>query len=141
MARTTTEGRANREAAREAVRETTGAVRETAGAAMNAAVPNLEPFFQASNKLIETWMVVGTEILEFSRSRIDQNLEMSKAMARSSSFNEALDLQQKFTRMMMQDYLSEASKLADIGTRSLLDSFATIQKTVPERGERAEAAE
>jgi hypothetical protein len=108
-----------------------------------ASVPNFEPFLQASNKIFETWMVVGTQLLEFSKTQLDHGLEVSKAMAKSSTLNEAMDLQQKYTRSMMQDCLSEANKLADLSTRSLLDTFSAVQKAAPtvERVERAEAAE
>ena len=108
-----------------------------------ATVPNFEPFFQASNKILETWMVVGTQILEFGKTQLDHSLECSKAMAKSASLNEAIDLQQKYTRTMVQDCLSEANKLADLSTRSILDTFSAVQKAAPsvERVERAEAAE
>jgi hypothetical protein len=106
-----------------------------------AAMPNFDPLFQASNRLIETWAAVSNEILEFSKSRLDRGLEMGRAIAQSTSLNEAIDVQAKFTRSAVQDYLSEANKLADLGTRSLMDSFSTLQRTAHEPTERAEAAE
>jgi hypothetical protein len=107
----------------------------------HAAMANLDPLFQASNRLIEGWMAVGSELLEFSKSRLDRNLEMSRAMAQTTSLNEAMDVQAKYTRSAMQDYLSECNKLADLGTRSFLDSFSTLQHRGREMTERAEAAE
>src|SRR5258708_522821 len=92
-----------------------------------ASVPNLEPLFQVSNRLIEGWMAVSNELLEFGKNRLDRSLEMSRAMAQTTSLNEAMDVQAKFTRSAMQDYLSEANKLADLGTRSFLDTFSTAQ--------------
>jgi hypothetical protein len=106
-----------------------------------AGMPNFDPLFQASNRFIETWMAVSNEILEFSKSRLDRGLEMGRAIAQSTSLNEAIDVQAKFTRSTVQDYLSEANKLADLGTRSLMDSFSTLQRTAPEPANRAEAAE
>lgn len=105
------------------------------------AVQNLEPLFQVSNRLLEGWMAVGSELLEFGKNRLDRSLEMSRAMAQTTSLNEAMDVQAKFTRSAVQDYLSEANKLADLGTRSLLDSFSTLQRQTRETAERAEAAE
>jgi phasin family protein len=106
-----------------------------------AAMPHLEPLFQVSNRLLEGWMAVSNELLEFSRSRLDRSLEMSRAMAQTTSLNEAMDVQAKFTRSAMQDYLSEANKLADLSTRSLIDSFSTLQRQSGETAQRAEAAE
>ena len=106
-----------------------------------SAVTTLDPLFQASNRLIEAWMAVGNELLEFGKSRIDRSLEMSRALAQTTSLDEAIDVQAKFTRSTMQDYFSEANKLADLGTRSLLESISPLQNKVHEMAERAEAAE
>jgi hypothetical protein len=50
-------------------------------------------------------------------------------MAKSANINEAMDLQAKFTRTLVQDYLAEANKIADMSTRSLLDSFGAVQES------------
>jgi phasin family protein len=114
---------------------------EHGGHPATAGVPHLEPLLQVSNRLFEGWMAVGNELLEFGKSRLDRSLEMSRAMAQTTSLNEAIDVQAKFTRSAMQDYLSEANKLADLGTRSLIDSFSTLQRQGGETAQRAEAAE
>jgi hypothetical protein len=87
------------------------------------AVGAIEPLLQAGNKWFENWMAVSSELLEFSRARLDRSLEVSKAMAKSSTLDEAIDLQADYTRSILRDYLSEASKLADLSTRAMLDSL------------------
>jgi len=118
---------------------------ESAAAFGAAAITNLDPLLQASNRLLEGWVAMSSEILEFGRTRIDRGLEMSKAMAQSTSFNEALDLQATYTRSIVQDYVSEAHKIVDLGTRSLLDSFSTLQQQTRDKARdaayHAEAAE
>lgn len=104
-------------------------------------VPSIEPLFEVGNKLLETWAAVGTEILEFSKARLDQSLELSRAMANTGSVTEAMDVQARFTRSMMQDYIAEANKLADMSTRSMLDSFTTVQKQAKTIVPTANAAE
>ena len=107
-------------------------------------LPTFDPLFQASNRLLEGWMAVSSEMLEFGRNRFDRGLEMSKAMAQSTSFNEAIDLQATYTRSIVNDYVSEAHKIVDLGARSLLDSFTTLQQQTrekPSTGYHAEAAE
>jgi hypothetical protein len=106
-----------------------------------ASLPDLDPLIRASNKLLEGWMAVGNEMLEFGKNRIDQSLELSKAMAQSTSLKEAMDLQAKYTRSIVQDCLSEANKIADLSTRSLVDSLASWQSSDRAAVERAEAAE
>ena len=98
-----------------------------------AGAPSIEPLFEVGNRLLETWAAVGTEILEFSKTRLDQSLELGRAMAKSGSVSEAMDVQARFTRSMMQDYISEAGKLADMSTRSFLGNLAMAQKEVKTR--------
>ena len=93
-----------------------------------AALTTLDPMLRASNRLLEGWMAVSSEMLEFGKARFDRSVEMSKAIAQSSSLNEAIDLQATYTRSIVQDYVSEAQKIADLGARSLLDSFTTLQQ-------------
>jgi len=97
----------------------------------------IEPIFQASNKWLETWMAVGSELIEFSRARLDRNLEMSKAIARSSSIDEAMELQADHARSTVREYFSEAGKIADLSTRALLDSFTVWQPAMREGARRA----
>jgi hypothetical protein len=66
---------------------------------------------------------------------------MSRAMAQTTSLNEAMDVQAKFTSSAMQDYFSEANKLADLGARSLRDSLSTLPRLERATTERAETAE
>ena len=103
------------------------------------ALNGIEPILQASNKWLETWMAVGSEMLDFSRARLDRNLEMGKAIARSSSFDEALTLQANHARATLNEYFSEASKIADLGTRALFDSITALQPAMREATQRAAA--
>ena len=91
--------------------------------------------------MLEAWLAVGNELMEFSKARFDRGIEMSRAMARSKTLNEAMDLHASFTRSAVADYLNEAGKLADLGTRSMLDSFSTLQRSTGETTRHAEAAE
>lgn len=100
------------------------------------ALSGLEPLFNAGNKWLENWVAMGSEILEFSRARLDRNLEVSKAIVRSSSIDEAMDLQADYTRSTLREYFAEASKLADLGTRAMLDSLWAWQPAA--RGEAAQ---
>jgi hypothetical protein len=107
------------------------------------ALSGIEPIFQAGNKWLENWMAVSSELLEFGRARLDRNLEVGKAIARSGSFDEAMELQADYARSTVREYFSEAGKIADLGTRALLDGIMVWQPTIREttrRGASAQAA-
>jgi hypothetical protein len=106
-----------------------------------AAVLQFEPFLTAGNKVFEAWTAVGTELIEFGMARVDRSIELGKAMAHSSSLNEAMDLQAKFAQSMVSDFLSEASKLADMSARPMIESFTALQKTTRSATSLASAAE
>ena len=108
-------------------------IREKRGETMMAAfdpsqaLSGLEPLFHAGNRWLEGWVAVGSEILEFSRSRLDRNLEVSKAIVRSSSIDQAMDVQADYARTVLRDYFAEATKLADLSTRAMFDSLMAWQ--------------
>ena len=104
------------------------------------ALTGIEPIFQASNKWLENWMAVGSEILEFSRARLDRNLEVSKAIARSGSIDQAMELQADYARSMVREYFNEAGKLADLSTRAMFDSLSALQPAMREAARRTAAA-
>ena len=107
---------------------------------MGQALPGMEPFMQVGSKLLDAWMAVGNEILEFSKTRLDQSIEVGKAMAKSGNLNEAMELQAKFTRSLVQDYVAEANKIADLSTRNLLDTFSQMQQATQEATQQATRA-
>jgi hypothetical protein len=107
-----------------------------------AAMNGLEPLFQAGNRLLESWIAMGSEILEFSKAQFDRNLEVSKALAQAGSVDRAVDLQVDHARSTMREYASEASKLADLGTRAMLESLSSWQPAPrSESGQHKTAAE
>jgi hypothetical protein len=104
------------------------------------ALGGIEPLLQAGNKWFENWAAVSSELLEFGRARLDRNLEASKAIVRSGSLDEAMDLQANFTRTTLREYFAEAGKLADLGTRAMLESFWAWQPAMRGETSRAERA-
>lgn len=117
----------------EEMRTRRGETQVTATFDPSQALNGLEPIFQVGNKWFENWMAVSSEILEFSRARLDRNLEVSKAIARSSSIDEAMDLHADYARSTVREYFAEAGKLADLSTRAMLDSLMSLQPAM--RGE------
>ncbi|HZB89878.1 MAG TPA: phasin family protein [Stellaceae bacterium] len=103
------------------------------------ALSSMEPLFTASNKWLENCVAVGSELLEFSRSRLDRNLEISKAMAKCGSIDETMGLHEDYARSIVRDYFAQAGKLADLGTRAMFEAFSIWQPAL--RGEIREEAQ
>ncbi|MDB5411295.1 MAG: phasin family protein [Rhodospirillales bacterium] len=101
----------------------------------------IDPFLQAGNRLLEGWVALSSELLEFGRTRLDHGLQISKALAQTASLNEAIDLQSQYARMAVQDYVAEANKIADLGTRSLLDSMSQLRPAAEQAAKHVEAAD
>src|SRR5579863_59986 len=84
---------------------------------------NLEPFFIAGSRFIENWRKASEELLEFGKARLGRNIETGRKVARSASLEEAIEHQSEFARSLMQDYIAETGKLAEIGSRAISDTF------------------
>jgi len=85
---------------------------------------NLEPFFHVGTKALDSWRVVSEELLEFGKSRLTRNMEMSRKVTEAPSLDKALEAQADFARAMMQDYIAETGKLAELGTRAMAETFS-----------------
>ena len=85
---------------------------------------NLEPFFQAGAKALDAWRVVSEELLEFGKSRLTRNMEMSRKVTQSPSLDKAIEAQADFAHTMMQDYIAETGKLAELSTRAMVEGFS-----------------
>ncbi|MGH7125187.1 MAG: phasin family protein [Stellaceae bacterium] len=85
---------------------------------------NLEPFFQAGTRALDTWRVVSEELLEFGKARLARGMEMSRKVTESSTLDKAIEAHTDFARAMMQDYITETGKLAELGTRAMADTFS-----------------
>jgi hypothetical protein len=86
---------------------------------------NLEPFFQAGTKALDTWRVVSEELLEFGKTRLNRSMEMSRKLTQSPSLDKAFEAQADFARAMMQDYIAETGKLAELSSRAMAETFST----------------
>ena len=118
----------------------TAGVRDDEAVAM-AGISGFDPLLRASNCLLNGWMAVGSELLEFGKARLDLSIEVGRAITRSSTLNEAIDVQTRYTRSMVEDYVSEAGKIVDLGTRSLIDSLSGLNQPPSTAPTHAEAAE
>ena len=88
---------------------------------------NLEPIFNAGTRMLENWRVLSEELMEFGKSRLTRNIEVGRKVAHSASLDEAIEAQADFARSLMQDYIAESNKIAELSTRVLFDSLSALQ--------------
>ena len=105
------------------------------------ALSGLEPMLNAGNRWLESWAALSAELIEFGRAGLDRSLEMGKALARSGSIDEAMDLQAEYARVTVRACFEEAGKLADLGTKAMLESFSAWQPARSGETTRGEAAQ
>ena len=92
---------------------------------------NLEPIFEAGSKLFDNWRAVSDELCEFGKSRLARNIEASRRIAQSESFDAAFNVQADFARGMMQDYVVASGKFAELGSRAIAEGFAMWKRSGP----------
>ena len=102
---------------------------------------NLEPVFQAGTRMLEHWRVVSEELMEFGRTRLTRNIEVGRKVAQSTSLEQAIEAQAEYARTAMQDYIAESNKLAELGTRALMGSFAAWKPTATASRDEPEVME
>ncbi|HUN48289.1 MAG TPA: phasin family protein [Stellaceae bacterium] len=88
---------------------------------------NFEQMFSAGNRMLETWRVVSEELMAFGKSRLTRNIEVGRKVAGCASFDEAMEAQADYARALMQDYIAESSKIAELGTKAWFESLSVWQ--------------
>jgi hypothetical protein len=94
--------------------------------------------FQAGDKLLEGWMGVSRELLQFGRAQVDHGGEVRKAILESHSATEALTRQAEFTSSCLQEYFTEASKIGNIGALAVLESLRILESAARSAAEETE---
>jgi hypothetical protein len=85
---------------------------------------NLEQFFHAGSKVMDHWRQVSDELCEFGKSLLKRNMEVGHKVTRCGSVDEALEAQTDFARTMVQDYIAESGKLAEMSTRAIFEGLS-----------------
>jgi hypothetical protein len=101
---------------------------------------SLEQFFQAGTKILDSWKVVSEELLEFSKSRLNHSIESSRKVTESTSLDQAIEAQAEYCRSALQDYIAQSGKLAELGTRAMVESLSAwqIEKRPAQRAAQTE---
>ncbi len=112
-------------------RKTVGADAEIANF-VNAAQRNVSGFIAASNKMFEGWAALNSEMIEFTKQRLQHQVDTSRDLASSSSITDLLSLQSDFARAATEQYMKETEKIMNLGAKTVMDSLSAMSAGVPE---------
>ena len=93
------------------------------GATASPATPDLDALLQAGRTWLEMWVAVSGEILDFSRDRINRQIEISQAIASSPNPYAAIRLQSEFASSALADCIRTGSRIADLGARATVSTL------------------
>jgi phasin family protein len=90
---------------------------------------NLEAAMVSGQAVISNLQAINGETLAFVQSRIKESLTTSKRLAECTSPEAAIEIQLEFAKAALQSYVDQCSKLGELGSRLVSDSFAPLKQT------------
>ena len=97
----------------------------TALADENGATVNA--LLEAGNAMLQGWMMLSQELLEFSSARWREQFELSQRLLGCSDPNAAFDMQCALTRAASRQFFDEAAKLMDLAAKAAQSSWAPLE--------------
>ena len=99
---------------------------------------NLEAVMVSAQAVIGNLQAINGETLAFVQSRMKESLSTSKRLAECTSPEAAIEIQLEFAKAALQSYVDQYSKLGELGSRLVSDSFAPLKQTADAMPRRAE---
>jgi hypothetical protein len=90
------------------------------GATVNA-------LLEAGNAMLQGWMTLSQELIEFSSARWREQLELSQRLLGCSDPNAAFDMQCELARAASRQFFDEAAKLMDLAAKAAQSSWAPLE--------------
>jgi len=90
------------------------------GATVNA-------LLEAGNAMLQGWMTLSQELVEFSSARWREQFELSQRLLGCSDPNAAFDMQCELARTASRQFFDEAAKLMDFAARAARASWAPLE--------------
>ena len=75
---------------------------------------NTDAFVRSANVAGKALETINSEVLSFSRERMETGVAAAKAIFGAKSVNEAIELQADYGRAAIEAYVAELSKLSDL---------------------------
>lgn len=83
---------------------------------------------------------LSKQALDFSKTSWEQGVAAAQTMSQARSVQELIELQTNYTKSAMETYMSEVSKMTEIMTVSVKDSFKPINERMTASVEKFQAA-
>ena len=83
---------------------------------------------------------LSKQALDFSKTSWEQGVAAAQTMSQARSVQELIELQTNYTKSAMETYMSEVSKMTEIMTASVKDSFKPINERMTASVEKFQAA-
>jgi hypothetical protein len=90
------------------------------GATVNA-------LLEAGNAMLQGWMTLSQELVEFSSARWREQFELSQRLLGCSDPTAAFDMQCELARTASRQFFDEAAKLMDFAARAARASWAPLE--------------
>lgn len=91
---------------------------------------NVEALMKTGQAMLKGLAKLNEELAGFASTRLKEQVEGSRALAQCGNWSEALDKQMGLARTATEQYLTEASKLANLAAEVSVASWAPLQSYV-----------
>jgi hypothetical protein len=82
---------------------------------------------EAGNAIMESWMKLSRELVEFSSARWHEQIELSQRLLGCSDPSAAFDMQCEMARSASRQYFDEAAKLMGLAAEVAQASWAPLE--------------
>lgn len=97
---------------------------------------NFEAVVASSNVLAKGAEVIGKEVAAFAQASVESNMATAKQFLSAKNVQELMDLQGKWAKASLDNFLSETTKLQDMSMKIASESSAPINARVNAAVER-----
>ncbi len=93
-----------------------------------------ETLMHSGNALMKAVGEFNTELLGFTKQRLDAGLAVSQSLAKCKTMQAAMELQMDFARTEAQIYLDEARKLMELTAQAAMTGLKPLQQAANGHG-------
>lgn len=101
---------------------------------------NVEALVESATAAARGAEALGTQSLAFSKKSWEDGVNAAQALAGARSIQEVIELQTSFAKTAMEAYLAEVTKMTDVMSASVKDTFKPINERVTATVERVQSA-
>jgi len=88
---------------------------------------NAEAFLKSATLAGKGLEAINTEVFHYSRSRVEEGAEVTKAILASKTVQEALEIASDYTKAAFETYVAELNKVRDLAFSSVEQASQPLQ--------------